>query len=133
MTMRFLLALLGLSMGCLCFAQITLPGSGDINTIAGTPDTFGCSGSGGAATSADFGQPIAVAVDSSGNVYIADGYCKVVWEASASTGDVSIIAGNGTTGYTGDGGPATSAEIENLLRLPSIRRATFILQMLSTQ
>jgi len=52
-----------------------------------------------------------VAVDSSGNVYIADSNNARIREVTASTGVISTIAGNGTVGYSGDGGAATSAEL----------------------
>ena len=47
--------------------------------------------------------PTGVKVDSSGNVYIADQTCATVRKITASTGDIAIIAGNGTNGYSGDG------------------------------
>ncbi len=53
--------------------------------------------------------PTAVAVDSAGNVYIADSYNYVVREVTISNGKIKTIAGDGTAGYSGDGGAATSA------------------------
>ncbi len=55
--------------------------------------------------------PWAVAVDASGNIYIADNINRRVRKVTASTGYISTIAGNGTQGYSGDGGAATSAEL----------------------
>jgi Bacterial Ig-like domain (group 3) len=52
----------------------------------------------------------ALAVDGYGNLFIACGD-DVIREVSAATGDASIVAGNGTAGYSGDGGPATDAEL----------------------
>jgi prepilin-type N-terminal cleavage/methylation domain-containing protein len=94
--------------------------AGDIYTIAGNYVAgAGYSGDGGPATSAKL-SPGAVAVDSSGDVYIADGSNRIR-EVAAHTGtqfgqsmtvdDIYTIAGNGTAGYTGDGGVATSAEL----------------------
>jgi hypothetical protein len=52
-----------------------------------------------------------VAVDAQGNLFIACNNNNVIREVNAATGDVSIVAGDGTRGYSGDGGPATSAEL----------------------
>ena len=52
-------------------------------------------------------------VDSLGNIFIADTDNSVVREVVAVTGDIQTIAGNGTEGYSGDGGPATSAQLVN--------------------
>jgi trimeric autotransporter adhesin len=93
-------------------AQIALPSPGDIGVVAGS-GTNGYSGDGGAATSAKLYDPEGVAVDSSGNVYIADMENNRIREVVASTGDISTVAGNGTYGYSGDGGPATSAELKS--------------------
>ncbi len=82
----------------------------NIATVAGN-GTGGFSGDGGAATSAELDEPIGVAVDSSGNLYIADFENDLIREVSASTQNISTIAGNGMNGYSGDGGPATSAEL----------------------
>lgn len=84
---------------------------GAISTVAGN-GTQGYSGDGGAATKANLMAPLGVAVDSSGNLYIADyyGWIRVV---NASTGVISTLAGNGSNGYSGDGGPATSAQFYN--------------------
>jgi len=90
-------------------AQIVLPAAGDINSVAGY--TAGYYGDGGLATVAQLNIPFKVAVDSSGNVYIADYYNNRIRMVTASTGIISTIAGNGTAGYSGDGGAATSAQI----------------------
>jgi hypothetical protein len=80
--------------------------NGAITTIAGN-GTRGYSGDGGPATSAAFIMPSAVAVDASGSVYILDNGAHVIREVS--NGWIATIAGNGTNGFSGDGGPATSA------------------------
>jgi trimeric autotransporter adhesin len=100
----------------LCLTGIVLPPvlcraqSGyTISTVAGNA-TSGYTGDGGAATSAELADPVHVAVDSSGNLYIADqGNHRV---RKVSNGTISVFAGNGTAGYSGDGGAATSAEVE---------------------
>src|SRR6185312_6603645 len=84
--------------------------TGNVTRIAGT-GTAGYTGNGGLATSAELDFPQGLAVDSSGNVYIADYANNEVREVSASTGDISAFAGTGTAGYTGNGGSATSAEL----------------------
>lgn len=82
--------------------------SGVITTIAGT-GTPGFSGDGGAATSAKLYQPFSVAVDASGNVYIADTYNGRIRKITATSGTISTIAGTGASGFSGDGGSASSA------------------------
>ncbi len=98
---------------------------GDIYTVAGN-GSFGFSGDGGPATSAELYVPSGVAVDSSGDLLIADpGNSRVRLVAAASCssgcpyglsamtkGDIYTIAGNGTQGFSGDGSAATSAELE---------------------
>jgi len=84
--------------------------TGNIKTVAGN-GTQGYSGDGGVATTAQLHFPSGVAVDASGNVYIADSFNYVVREVDATTGKIRTIAGNGTPGYSGDGGLATSAQM----------------------
>ena len=88
-------------------------GTGIITTVAGN-GTSGYSGDGGAATAAELSWPNAVAVDSAGNVFICEGPSSDrVREVLASTGTIVTVAGNGTAGYSGDGGQATSAELND--------------------
>jgi hypothetical protein len=100
---------------------------GIISTIAGSTasgcDNVQASGDGGPATSAVLDCPIGVHADASGNVYFADLYGNTVrvvnMQSSAITvagvtiqpGNIDHIAGNGTGGYSGDGGPAISAQL----------------------
>jgi hypothetical protein len=88
-------------------------GSGVITTIAGT-GTFGYSGDGGPATSARLDGPEGLAIDSAGDVYLSDSGNFVVREVSAASGVISTIVGIGTSGYSGDGGPATQAQLGHL-------------------
>jgi sugar lactone lactonase YvrE len=81
-----------------------------IYTIAGT-DTPGYTGDGGAATLAEVQGLQDVAVDSAGNVYMADSGDNVVRKVAAGTGIITTIAGTGVAGHTGDNGPAVSAEL----------------------
>jgi RHS repeat-associated protein len=93
-------------------AQIVLPASGYIKTIVGTGGTCGFAGDGGLATSARLCYPQGVAVDGSGNVYIADYGNHSIRKVTASTGVISTVAGiGGSGGYSGDGGQATSAQL----------------------
>jgi trimeric autotransporter adhesin len=94
--------------------------AGDIYTVAGDGIT-GFSGNGGPATSAELNEPQGVAVDAAGNVVIADTFnhqIRVVAARSGTfygqamtAGDIYAVAGDGTEGHSGDGGPATSAEL----------------------
>ncbi len=81
-----------------------------ITTVAGNGSaTF--SGDGGPATSASLNYPTGVAVDSTGNIYIADSNNNRVREVNASTGVIKTVAGNGSATFSGDSGPATSASL----------------------
>lgn len=84
--------------------------TGIITTVAGSGLVFGFSGDGGPATSAQLAQVGGVAVDSSGNIYIADIGNNRIRKVNTA-GIISTIAGNGTKGFSGDGGPATSAQL----------------------
>jgi hypothetical protein len=103
---------------------------GDIYTIAGN-GAIGFAGDGGPATGAEFHSPDSVAVDGAGNIAVADTACcfapadignarvRVVAAATGefygipmTAGDVYTVAGNGTQGYSGDGGAATGAELD---------------------
>lgn len=90
--------------------------TGKIATIAGTSDSYQYSGDGGAATSASFNVPYGIAVDSSGNVYVSDLLNHVVRKINSS-GTISTVAGTGTYGYSGDGGPGTSAQLNEPIGL----------------
>lgn len=84
---------------------------GVIDTVAGTPRTPGFSGDGGPATAALLDGPLDVAVDSAGDVYIADSGNNRIRKLDAATGVIATVAGNGEFGYGGDGGPATDATL----------------------
>src|ERR1700733_2627620 len=83
--------------------------NGNINTVAGNGRP-GFAGDNGPATSAQI-DPIAVAVDAAGNLYIADGLNFRIRKVDTN-GVITTIGGNGTAGNVGDNGPATSAEID---------------------
>ena len=79
---------------------------GIITTVAGT-GAPGFSGDGGPAVNAQLNRPAGVAVDAAGNLYIADAWNYRVRKVAAD-GAITTVAGNGTQGFSGDGGPATS-------------------------
>jgi uncharacterized protein (TIGR03437 family) len=81
---------------------------GVITTVAGD-GREGLSGDNGPATSARLSQPNGIAVDSSGNLYIADTGSNRI--RKISNGVITTVAGNGTPGFSGDNGPATSAQL----------------------
>jgi len=84
--------------------------SGNITTVAGN-GTYGYNGDGIPATSASFRNPERIAIDGFGNLYIADVENYRIRKVDASTGIITTIAGNGSQGYSGDGGLATAAQI----------------------
>jgi hypothetical protein len=83
--------------------------NGIITRFAGT-GSCGNSGNGGPAIAAKISSPDGVAVDASGNVYFTDGSNHVVHKVDTN-GNISIFAGTGTSGNTGDHGPATNATL----------------------
>jgi hypothetical protein len=93
-----------------CRIRKVAAGTGIITTVAGN-GTPGYAGDGGAATSAELQYPGGVAIDSAGNLYITDQRNDRIRKVSATTGIITTVAGDGTQGYSGDGGPATSAKL----------------------
>jgi sugar lactone lactonase YvrE len=83
--------------------------AGTVTTVAGTGG-WGSAGDGGAAASAQLASPRGVAVDGAGNLYIADSGNNRIRRMSL-TGIITTVAGNENGGYSGDGGPATSARL----------------------
>jgi hypothetical protein len=82
----------------------------DIFTVAGT-GLPGSSGDGGPATNAELNSPRGVALDVHDNVFIADYSNNRIRRVDAVTSTITTIAGNGSKGYSGDGGPATAAKL----------------------
>ena len=90
---------------------------GTITSIAGngtacSSSTAAC-GDGGTATAALLNYAFSVAVDAAGNVYVADYNDNRVRKISAANGNITTIAGTGVSGYSGDGGLATNAQLNN--------------------
>ncbi len=83
---------------------------GVISTVAGSGEA-GFSGDGGPATTAQFDSPVHAVSNAGGEVYVADFNNRRVRKISLS-GVISTVAGNGTSGFSGDGGPATSAQMK---------------------
>ncbi|MBD2701400.1 hypothetical protein IC229_12175 [Spirosoma sp. BT702] len=86
--------------------------NGNISTVAGN-GSANYSGDGGAATSASLNYPTGVAIDAAGNLYIADKMNHRIRKVLAVNGTISTIAGNGSGGFSGDYGAATSARLNN--------------------
>lgn len=107
-----LLVLLGL-VGAMAIDVATPAFAADVTTIAGT-GTAGPSGDGGPATAARLSSPSGMAVATDGTVYIADTDNHRV-RRIGTDGIITTIAGNGSFGDDGDGGPATSASLSGLL------------------
>ena len=87
--------------------------SGVISTIAGN-GAIAYTGDGGPAINASFSEPTGVALDAAGNVYVADrGSANVVRKIDRA-GIITTVAGNGTVGFSGDGGAAINAQFSDL-------------------
>ena len=84
--------------------------NGIITTVAGN-GARGSAGDGGLATNASL-QPVAVAVDANGNLFVGDGPARI--RMVSTNGTITTVVGNGSTGYSGDGGPATNASLSTI-------------------
>jgi len=89
--------------------------TGNISTYAGDFNTPGYTGDGGPATKVGVGlnNPVAVALDAAGNLYIADSQNSVIRKVTAASGIITTIAGKGTPGFSGDGGRAVFAQLSH--------------------
>lgn len=83
---------------------------GTISTVAGTGEK-GYSGDGGPATAAKLNEPYEVRFDAAGNLYWCERMSHTVRKLDAKTGTLSTIAGMGTAGFSGDGGPGPKAQL----------------------
>src|SRR5690606_15465177 len=84
--------------------------TGIITTVAGT-GVPGYSGDGGQATSNQIYRPHGIFVDALDNLYITDELNQRIRKVDLDTGIITTVAGNGMAGFSGDGGPATSASL----------------------
>lgn len=84
---------------------------GTIQTMAGNSKK-GYSGDGGPALQASFNLPHEIRFDKDGNYFIADMVNHAIRRVDAKTGVITTLAGNGTAGYSGDGGPANQAQLK---------------------
>jgi sugar lactone lactonase YvrE len=85
--------------------------AGTITSVAGSGGFGGFGGDGGPATSAQLNAPSGVAVDTTGNLFIADNRNNRIRKVDTA-GTMMSVAGNGTSGFGGDGGPATSGQLD---------------------
>jgi len=83
---------------------------GKISTLAGTGEK-GFSGDGGPATAAKLSEPYEVRLDRAGNIFWVERLSHSVRKLDLKSGNISTIAGTGTGGFSGDGGPATKAQL----------------------
>lgn len=103
-----LLAATGLVTGLLTGSPAALAAGvpGTITTVAGGPGA-------GSATKV-YQEPVGLAVGSAGALYVADYFNSAVKEFSDTSTDETVVAGTGRHGYSGDGGPATRAELSGV-------------------
>ncbi len=105
-----------------------VPGaSGTVITIAGK-GLLGFSGDGGPATNAAFRDPYGLAIGPDGTLYVADTGNYRIRAIAPASGFITTVAGNGTFGDTGDGGPATNATISGVssIAMDRARRALYL-------
>ena len=84
---------------------------GTISTVAGN-GTRGYAGDGGLATQAALNEPYEVRWDQGGNLFFVERLNHLVRRVDAKTGVISTVAGNGKSGFAGDGGPASGAQLK---------------------
>ncbi len=84
---------------------------GTVDAYAGTGEK-GDGGDGGPATEAQLYHPEGLAIHPSGDLYIADSYNHRIRKVDKDTGIIETVAGSTTRGFSGDGGPATDAELQ---------------------
>ena len=106
---------------CLAMSPLALraqapAASGTVITIAGK-GLLGFSGDGGPATNAAFNEPYGLAIGPDGTLYVADNGNYRIRAIAPATGVINTVAGNGSFGDTGDGGPATNATISGVISI----------------
>ena len=98
------------SMGDFCGLLITSASEPPIMTAAGTGQA-GASGDGGPAAAARLNQPFDLAFDRQGNLFFSDTFNHRVRRIDHASGTITTVAGTGKAGYSGDGGPAAEAQL----------------------
>jgi hypothetical protein len=96
-----------------CVVRRLVLATNAISTYAGN-HTCGYAGDSGSATNAELYNPSGLATDSSSNLFIADASNCVIREVIKSSGKINTVAGNHTCGFSGDGGLATSAQMNQV-------------------
>jgi sugar lactone lactonase YvrE len=86
--------------------------SGKIMSFAGN-GISGNSGLGGLAANASFTDPVGIAVDKKGNLFVSDQVLNQIYVVDKKSGVINLIAGNGTTGFSGDGGLAINSQLSH--------------------
>jgi sugar lactone lactonase YvrE len=86
--------------------------TGIVTTVAGT-GVAGFSGDGGPAVKAQFNYPLGLAIDTSGNLFVAESAGQRVRKITAGGAIATTVAGTGVYGFSGDGGPATPAQLRS--------------------
>src|ERR1700724_2389552 len=101
--------------------------TGNITTCAGSGEA-GYSGDGGPASQARFNEPYGIAVDKAGRVYVADPHHHCVPRIDSASGVITTLPGNGSAGFSGDGGPGPQAGMvePNGLALDPTQRRLFV-------
>lgn len=106
------------------FLLSPLGADGVIDTVAGT-GTLGNSGDGGPAKEAQLNMPFDVAYDDAGNLFFSDTFNHTIRRVDATTGVITTVAGSGKKGFSGDGGPATSATFDEPYGVAIAKDGTF--------
>jgi sugar lactone lactonase YvrE len=103
--------MVGVTLGALVpsVASANVSGASRITTVAGT--TYGFSGDGSLATTAQLAHPADMAMDGDGHLFIADTHNNRIRRVDAISGVITTVAGTGTAGYNGDSIPAVSASL----------------------
>jgi hypothetical protein len=104
------LGLIGLALGAGIETATAAQSVPTITTVAGS-GVLGTSGDGGPATAADINHPRGIALAPGGGFVFADAFGHVVRRVS-SDGNITTVAGTGVPGFSGDGGPATAAQLD---------------------
>ncbi len=100
---------MGLLAECLILLAVVGPDQA-IRTVAGTGKA-GDSGDGGPAANALLNMPFDIALDSQGNIYVSDTFNHRVRRIEQKSRTITTVAGNGSAGFSGDGGPAVKAQL----------------------